>query len=50
MRQVLVVIPILKRLESDTQKIISKTHGKNSDERFLFDQFGTKQGGNYFEF
>ena len=39
-----------QRLESDTQKIISKTHGKNSDERFLFDQFGTKQGGNYFEF
>jgi len=37
-------------LELDTQKIISKTHGKNSDERFLFDQFGTKQGGNYFEF
>jgi hypothetical protein len=39
-----------QKLKSDTDKIISKTHGKNSPERFLFDLFGTKQGGNYFEF
>jgi hypothetical protein len=40
---------LISSLKNDAEKVLKKTHGKDSDKKFVFDLFSTKQNGNYFE-
>ena len=40
---------IKNNLKNDAEKLVKKTHGKDSDKKFIFDLFSTRHNGNYFE-